>query len=388
LSARQTADTFLAAATFLELLHIWGTVDPDITSKIIYAKFHALRIAKALNAGEDPNLSNPVPESEPTEGEALPALDPNDADVQMLNGAGDGRRQPAVVEVPDEAHRIQRNLAQKSSLDESLHPSRAPSVPRSGETKPRQPSVVEVPDEAHRLQSNMALQSSLDESLHPSRAPSIPPALASRDVSPPAPNDPANYYTNNTNEPDVSPIAPEPPTTDRKPSTGGNYFPRVPSPFAQPPPASVDIPSAPIDADSVDLPNAPSERSLPDAPSALASVSPFPPPQRRESPKFPPTHHGHFLPQGDTIPPNFAPQSTPKQPILQAPPQLRQQPVAPPQYAAAPTAPAPPADVVVDEEAVMKAQKHARWAISALNFEDVPTAIKELRGALETLGAR
>jgi vacuolar protein sorting-associated protein VTA1 len=46
------------------------------------------------------------------------------------------------------------------------------------------------------------------------------------------------------------------------------------------------------------------------------------------------------------------------------------------------------ANIVVDEEAVIKAQKHARWAISALNFEDVPTAIKELRGALEALGAR
>lgn len=43
--------------------------------------------------------------------------------------------------------------------------------------------------------------------------------------------------------------------------------------------------------------------------------------------------------------------------------------------------------VVLDEEALAKAQKHARWAISALNFEDVNTAIKELKGALESLGA-
>lgn len=35
-----------------------------------------------------------------------------------------------------------------------------------------------------------------------------------------------------------------------------------------------------------------------------------------------------------------------------------------------------------------QAQKHAKWAISALNFEDVPTAIKELRNALAALGAR
>ena len=45
------------------------------------------------------------------------------------------------------------------------------------------------------------------------------------------------------------------------------------------------------------------------------------------------------------------------------------------------------ATYVADEEAILKAQKHARWAISALNFEDVNTAIKELRGALESLGA-
>ena len=359
-------------------------MDPEITSKVKYAKFHTLRIAKALKAGEDPNLSNPAPETEPAGEESLPALDPNDADVQMLNAASERHPQPSVVEVPDEAHRLQRSLAQKSSLDESLHPSRAPSVPRSAETKPRQPSVVEVPDDAHRLQRNMARQSSLDESLHPSRAPSMPPEPTSRDVSPPAPNDPANYYTNNTTEPDVSPIAPEPQTGEHKSSVGGDYFPRVSPSFAQPPPASIDIPSAPIDtASPIDLPTAPSEHTLPDAASALASVGPFPPPQRRESPKVPSTHHGHFLRQTDTVPPNLAPQYAPRQPLPQAPPQLRQQ-----QPAAAQPAPAPAANVVVDEEAVMKAQKHARWAISALNFEDVPTAIKELRGALETLGAR
>jgi vacuolar protein sorting-associated protein VTA1 len=362
-------------------------VDPEITAKIKYAKFHAVRIAKALKAGEDPNLSNPQPEPEPAGEEALPALDPNDADVLMLNGAGGGHRQPSVVEVPDEAHSLQRNLAQRSLLDESLHPSRAPSVPRTGETKPRQPSVVEVPDEADRLQRNMARQSLLDESLHPSRAPSTPAAPTSRDVSPPAPNDPTTYYAHNNDEPDVSPIGPDPPTTNRKPSIGGSYFPKVSPPFAQPPPASIDIPSAPID-----LPDAPSERSLPNAPSSFAGAGSFPPPQQQESPKAPPTHQGHFLPQTNTIPPNLTPQSAPRQPMPQVPPQLRQQPIIRPAYTAAPPAPAPapaPAtDIVVDEEAVMKAQKHARWAISALNFEDVPTAIKELRSALETLGAR
>jgi vacuolar protein sorting-associated protein VTA1 len=41
----------------------------------------------------------------------------------------------------------------------------------------------------------------------------------------------------------------------------------------------------------------------------------------------------------------------------------------------------------VDDEAISQAQKHARCAISALNFEDTQTAIKELREALRRLGA-
>jgi len=38
-------------------------------------------------------------------------------------------------------------------------------------------------------------------------------------------------------------------------------------------------------------------------------------------------------------------------------------------------------------EIIAKAQKHAKWAISALNYDDVETAVKELRGALKLLGA-
>lgn len=64
----------------------------------------------------------------------------------------------------------------------------------------------------------------------------------------------------------------------------------------------------------------------------------------------------------------------------------------PPVVARVPAQPPPsqavedPANYATDEEAILKAQKHARWAISALNFEDVKTAVKELQGALESLG--
>lgn len=368
-ASRQTADTFQASATFLDLLQIWGPVDPEITAKIKYAKYHALRIAKALKAGEDPNLSNPTPEPEPED--ALPPLDPNDAEVQALGGGGNRPQQPSVVEVPDDTDRQQRSLARTSSLDESLHPSRDTSVPPR---QAQQPTVTEVPDQADHEQSTLAPQSSLDQSLHPSRAPSIPRS-ATNDVSP-ITQDATSFYTNTNGQGDVSPVSA---STDRKPSIGGNYFPRVPSPTTGSIP---DLPSAPPSTYSMDtpldLPTAPSEPSLPGVPTTLTqpSIPPSAPPQ------------GHFLSQSPPgtgqqpiIPPNFAPQSAPRQPIPQNLPQLRQPYAQPP----APTGPDPA--VVVDEEAMMKAQKHARWAISALNFEDVPTAIREFRAALAQLGA-
>ena len=418
-ASRQTADTFQASATFLDLLQIWGTLEPDVASKSKFAKYHSLRIAKALKAGEDPNLSNPKSQT-PAE-EVLPSLDPNDVEVQALGGTSAPKaRQPSVVEVPDEAHKIQRSLAQDSILDESLHPSRDASLPPSAA---RQPSVTEVPDEAHRLQSNLAVQSSIDQSLHPSRAPSAPPAS---DVSPLPEQDAAAFYTNQTAEPaDISPL--EPPSLERQSSVGGNYFPVVPSASTQrhlpsapttfgggPP---TDLPSAPTHLGKVDtdLPPAPSEPSVTSASTSARSDhrSAFNHPPGRESPPLPPHRHGTLLSQGSPVqisqtpPSSFQPQPPqPPQPFI--PPQHRQThgPVPPvPQVRSpqtyAPTAihppiPQPPvyaappaqtANVVIDEESIMKAQKHARWAISALNFEDVPTAISELRGALASLGA-
>lgn len=359
-ASRQTVDTFQAAATFLDLLQIWGHPEPEIVAKIKYAKYHALRIAKAIKAGEDPNLSNP--KIEPEE-EQLPQLDANDPDVQLLKGKNSLQRQPSVVEVPDETDRTQRHLAQRSHLDESLHPSRAPSIPREG--RARQPSIEHIPDEAHHLQSSLAPQSTLDQSLHPSRTHSPPPP-AENDVSPigqPGESiDPASEATA------VSPVSAEDPT-ERKPSLGGNYFPAVPAPPSH---------TQPDGPNTFDLPSAPSEPSLPEAPSTfhhIAHTHSMPPenPPSRASPPPPERHHGHFLPPTQPIPPALAPQSQPRQQIPQAPPQIHQQHFQPP--------------VEIDEQAIMKAQKHARFAISALNFEDVPTAVKELRGALATLGA-
>lgn len=128
---RQTADTFSAAAAFLEMCQIWASLEPEVTAKIKFAKYHALRIAKAIKAGEDPNLSNPVPEP-PAELRTSP-LSATDPEVQMLDPPPNATRiqgplrQPSVVEIPDESEHFPEKLAQRSAPEYPSHPSRLPS---------------------------------------------------------------------------------------------------------------------------------------------------------------------------------------------------------------------------------------------------------------------
>ena len=362
-NVRQTADTFLAAATFLELSHIWGPLNPDVASKIKFAKYHAVRIAKALKAGEDPNLSNPAPE--PLNNlEQLPPLNPNDPEVRLLDesdGADvtrNGPRQAFVEDVPDEHDRLQSRLAQHSSMDQSLHPSRASSVPRSQAPYPPDSHGAPSPQEA----------------------------------------DEENFYHTTTTAADVSPLAPSP--MDRKASEGG-YFPRIPDDDR-----SLNLPEAPPQD-----PGSPPVMDLPDAsplPPPSSSIQPTP-----RQPDLPPTDSFQSFPPPTVAQPGapsdlshlYASHPPPPQPFYSTPlpttpnynarpPQQSYQPRKAPIANPATFPPSAPlradsqVNYTADEEAVLKAQKHARWAISALNFEDVNTAVKELRGALEALGAR
>lgn len=349
--SRQTADTFQAAATFLDLCQIFGPLEPEVASKIKYAKHHALRIAKAIKAGEDPNLSNPAPEPE------QPPLNPDDPDVQMLNGTGDFRRnidaagQPSVMEIPDEHDRLQGHLAQRSMQDESLHPSRAPSIPPQPEHK-------------------------------------FPPPKSEED------------YYHVSAQPEVSPL--DPSVNDRNFSDGGGYFPRVPESDSYLPDAPAEDPGSPpvVGLPDVSSLPRPSSSEYPSQPPPRNSLHSFPPPSMDEPSIAPPPPAPVPAPNFQSAPPPTITPSYRPQPLSarRAVPQTPIQPPIPTPSApirhAAPSRPtAPPlvdsqTNYVADEEAILKAQKHARWAISALNFEDVSTAVKELQGALETLGAR
>ncbi|OJD16627.1 hypothetical protein AJ78_03219 [Emergomyces pasteurianus Ep9510] len=325
----QTADTFQAAATFLELCQIWGPIDPEIAAKVKFAKYHALRIAKALKAGEDPNLSNPSMEEEKLDDG--PALDPNDPDVQALNGPPSQLapapevklRQPSVEDVPDEFDNEERKLAQQSLLNESLHPSRASSVPRRAESGnltaasstglPSPPTysagMMDLSPDARQRPLHLSQAFVPDLPAAPSDFPS--PASSSHDLPSPGPG----------------------PFVERR--TSLSTFQSFPAPSMQP-----------LEPSTTDLQGPAGTRTPP-----------------------PSTFEGWTRP----TPPTTAPPTStqPTNPLVQN----------------VSSYPKPPPTQEVDEDSIAKAQKHARWAVSALNFDDVPTAIKELRNALNKLGA-
>ncbi|KAF2498665.1 DUF605-domain-containing protein [Lophium mytilinum] len=331
----QTAETFRAAATFLDMLSNWGAPTQEIMSKSKYAKYHAIRIAKALKAGEDPNLSNPVQESTPAVSPA--ALDPNDPEVQRINGL----HQPYVESAPDT----------------SAHPSPALSASRVSPPPPTLPSAP---------------------SGYSHRAPS-----------------PRQYMPHR----DVSPISA--PATSRQGSVssiGGGYFPRVNDvPTFTADSAAPSLPTAPLNED--ETMTSPYETPAPaGVPQAFyqnqsrdvdQNKLAFPAPQPQIPPQQPPQNL--FQPQQHYPPPQH--HQPPQQPQFQAQqPQVFHQQQAPapaPQSAPYQQQQAYPNGGAynTDEEAIFAAQKHAKWAVSALNFEDVDTAVKELRIALRALGA-
>ncbi|PQE31489.1 Vacuolar sorting-associated vts1 protein [Rutstroemia sp. NJR-2017a WRK4] len=340
---KQTADTFQAAATFLELLNIWSPPDAETQAKIKYAKWNAVRIVRALKEGKDPNESNPKPQPAPEE--ELPPLDPNDPEVQGLDQPPKAR-QASVEDVPDEQDGVEARLARQSSLDRSLHPSAQVSARGSpGTTSPAQADPF------------------------------------SRDGFP------------HTGVPDdnVSPLESSP--KDRNGSIGGGYFPEVPTFTSEPRDSTVQTAPAPEDH-TFDL-------GLPDTSKLSApGVSPgmipspdfqsFPPPiLPGEQPSVPGPQDFYRQDSPPPQPPIYPPPN--QQPSFQPPPpQPQHNP-----YATArvpPSAPPPaqpiPQQLNIDDESIAKAQKHARFAISALNFEDAETAVKELRLALQTLGAQ
>lgn len=315
-----TANTFDAAATFLNLMNIWGPADAETRQKIKYAKWSAVRILKAIKEGTDPNESNPRPEQPEEKAIEQPeekvTEDPVDPDAQHTTEAPAGPRPVFVEEVADAESK--RNSAVVETM------AAVPSRP-AREYEPREyeslPDTLPESSGASQFYARPGVEREYSDTQE-----AAPPSM-------PSPMSP--------------PLAPSGPS-------------EVPQAWTPSPPPSTNAPFAPPSPPATGPPTfAPSSDATP----AVASppISPLP---------------SNYI--------EIAPQERPS-PIV--PQMTRQNPPAPAVAPVVAPAAAPASGYITDDIAITKAQKHARWAISALNFEDVPTAVKELRNALETLGA-
>lgn len=205
------------------------------------------------------------------------------------------------------------------------------------------------------------------------------------------------------NDPDVqqltSPAPPQPASLQEVPDAGeplpqsshqqveDGYFPPG---HTVPPTEPASIPSVPPDppaSSSSQIPPQPSPQIPTKLPSQFAPPPEAPNPDVATSPSW---ATSSIAAAAAATAPAISPEVYP--PVAPPPPP---QPTIPVYSAPTPaTVPAPvPAPVSTPSFAgshkdINKAQKHAKFAISALNFDDIPTAVQELRNALASLGAQ
>jgi len=251
---------------------IWAPINPEFPAKSRYAKYHAVRIMKAIKAGEDPNASNP-PSEDVAPQSPVPGL-------EETASSANGYKPPTVESVPE---------------------SRIPSRPGS---------IVQP-------------------------SPFVP-------ATPLAPTDPFQNVTAASEADDAS----------RSASVGGGYFPSVPGATSDD--TEARAPTAnPASFNRPFIPTPGNIASPTDFYNQSQSSTPAPVPAPIPAPMSHPV-------------PSAIPQSQPLPPVQSL----------------------PPGSYRTDDDSVTLATKHAKWAISALNFEDVNTAVKELRLALNSLGAQ
>ena len=264
--SRQTADTFRAAATFFDLLGIWGPLSQDVLSKSKYAKHHALRIQKAIRAGEDPNTYNLPQSLEQT---------------QQSNGLSDAKDEKEVTVSPQTDTTRATAALQHGSDEEN-----------------REASSIIPPNTQIGFQNITESSEAATEFNQGS--------LSNSNYSKPTVEEEHSQLLTYTPEPvryNMSGSSPEQavPRSGRAMSSG-------------------NVAEMPTVQSSYQVPSSNTERR--DDTSQAASEAP--------------PHKSHYR---------------------------------------------------TDDNAISDAQKHAKWAVSALNFEDVDTAVEELKIALDALGA-
>ncbi|OZJ05876.1 hypothetical protein BZG36_00956 [Bifiguratus adelaidae] len=278
-ATKKTAKTFLAASTFLELLRIFGDVEPEIEDKIKYSKWKAAEIMKAIKEGRKPEAGPP----EEAQGDQVMSGPDADAAAVPPQTFGDEPMAPP-PSVPEISQPVQNIFPDFPSVPTAASGSKGeqwPAFPIAPSDFPTQDAAGHAPSLEQHSSSNQVYQPSISQH---DNLPSVPTFL--------------------------------------------------------PPQLPAHVPS--------------SDQYSPGNPSAPG----FPQAPRRDP------HPGNVMPSPKSYQPSYG--TSTQNPALSS-------------------ATDRPAKAEVDPTIVAQAQKHAKWAISSLNFEDVKTAREYLVKALQCL---
>jgi len=379
-----TAKKFLAAANFLEILSVFDQSetasassptpsDTTTLERIRYAKWKAVEIAKAFRegrkptpgpaggldnepelptvipAGEEPfvsiTASTPppsIPSFPSTHNPSPPATEHNIAPPPHLT---------ELPSTPQSGHVYLHPSLQSSTTEPPISPGQWSTTANTGEDTPQPDTIDETPP------------------MHPRKA------WLSEELEG---KDPEEYEI-------IEPPPQDPSFTDT-PSTSAIPFSRsitdASTKATEGDPDEIPSIELPVDATSVlpTVPIHPTESSTP--------LSPPPPPTFTPSPSIPTFPN---IPGAPSYPPGFIP-SAPHPTAPPLPPSIPQSPHLPSYRPVPPSipqplpvvAPLPPTEMT--PQMIAKTQKHCRWAISALDYEDLEKARSELREALAMLG--
>ncbi|CAO3566220.1 unnamed protein product [Mortierella alpina] len=326
-ASQKTAKNFVAAANFLELLKVFGDIDSDVEEKVKYAKWRAADIVKAIRDGRQPQ---PPPGAAADE-----SLASMDMGMSGIESTGD------------------RAASTGSSV--FMPPAATPSFPSS--------------DQQHGAPSSAG-------------APAFP--TISNFPSPPLEHMSSSGTVNTFNSADSSNnnnTWSQPPVSPNMGQGGPSAFNSGSAPFHQQQPPSTYIPPSPAAA----APPPPNSGYLS---SPTNPMSPPPSNSNQYGYGINSTVDHSSLYQAPVVPsPAPAPAPSPyTQPSFNPPSApYHQQPQQPPPPPPAAETPYTPVAMILDPAVNSQVVKHCKWTVSALTYDDVPTAIDNLEKALALL---
>jgi vacuolar protein sorting-associated protein VTA1 len=370
---KDTAKNFYASSVFFDVLKQFGDVTDDITEKQKYAKWRAAEITKAIKSGVPPPLPPSAGSSPNSEGDLdydpstsdIPRTDipPFPPDIQPFPSKPENNtNSPSFPSIPP-----QQPFAKPGNAPDFANFPSFPSVPSQHQqpTKPGNfPEFPSFPPVPPQNQTPAVSQKPGNFPDFPS-FPNVPTQQSNLGGIPDFPSVPFPTAATKTVTPGNAPDFPNFPNfPNQQVQTQPGNFPDFPPMPQQPPTQKIgNIP---------DFPNPPSASQQPTPPVDFAQFPSFPQstqntPQRQNvTPKQHPGNIPDFPPQNKSA-------AAQQQHFQQNLPQAQN-----PMQIDSP-------DYVPSEDDKELAHKYSRFAVSALHYDDVPTAVKNLKLALKKI---